>query len=34
VPPGTNLIDVSWKPPALTDTWARRRRPGDRSATQ
>jgi aryl-alcohol dehydrogenase-like predicted oxidoreductase len=34
VPAGTNLIDVSWKPPALTDTWARRRRPGDRSATQ
>ncbi len=33
VPPGTNLIDVTWKPPALTDTSVRRRRLGDRSAT-
>ena len=32
VPPGTDLLDVTWKPPSLTEPSARRRLPADRSA--
>jgi aryl-alcohol dehydrogenase-like predicted oxidoreductase len=32
VPPGTDLLDVTWKPPSLTEPSARRRPPADRSA--
>jgi aryl-alcohol dehydrogenase-like predicted oxidoreductase len=33
VPPGTDLIDFTWQPPALTETAARRRPPAERAAT-
>ncbi len=32
VPPGTDLIDITWKPPALTDASLRRRPRADRAA--
>lgn len=32
VPPGTDLADLTWKPPALTSQALRRRHPGDRTA--
>jgi hypothetical protein len=33
VPPGTDLIDITWKPPTLTGTAARRRPMADRAAS-
>jgi aryl-alcohol dehydrogenase-like predicted oxidoreductase len=33
VPPGTDLLEVTWKPPALTETAARRRPLADRGAS-
>lgn len=33
VPPGTDLVDLRWQPPALTDPALRRRPPGQRAAT-
>jgi aryl-alcohol dehydrogenase-like predicted oxidoreductase len=32
VPPGTDLADLTWKPPALTSPALRRRQPADRTA--
>jgi hypothetical protein len=32
VPPGTDLVDLTWKPPALTDPALRRRLTGRRAA--
>jgi AcrR family transcriptional regulator len=32
VPPGTDLVDLTWKPPALTDPALRRRLTGQRAA--
>jgi aryl-alcohol dehydrogenase-like predicted oxidoreductase len=33
VPPGTDLVDITWKPPALTEIAARRRPMADRAAS-